>query len=142
MRREVVARKAALDELRNSSFTLVAGRLQGALGGRCGLPLCRYRIQLAACSWEPAPLRSLAGERGARGERVEGGSFTFGDEDPCWHFWLTRITWRKEGGDRTDRRPPSGRARPRPCVAESCRNRSLLALSVLSFRPRSLGTSR
>ena len=90
MRREVVARKAALDELRNSSFTLVAGRLQGALGGRCGLPLCRYRIQLAACSWEPAPLRSLAGERGARGERVEGGSFTFGHEDPCWHFWLTR----------------------------------------------------
>lgn len=78
MRREVVARKAALDELRNSSITLVAGRLQGALGGRCGLPLCRYRIQLAACSWEPAPLRSLAGERGARGERVEGGSFTFG----------------------------------------------------------------
>jgi hypothetical protein len=26
----------------------------------------------------------------------------------------SRITWRKEGGDRTDRRPPSGRARPRP----------------------------
>jgi hypothetical protein len=79
VRREVVARKAALDELRNSSFTLVAGRLQGALGGRCGLPLCRYRIQLAACSWEPAPLRSRGRALTARlrGERVVGGSFTF-----------------------------------------------------------------
>ena len=59
MRWEVVARKAALYKLRKQ-FTVVAGRLQGALGGRC-IPLCRCRIQLAACSWEPAPPASRGG---------------------------------------------------------------------------------
>jgi hypothetical protein len=52
---------------------------------------------------------ALAGERS---RRACAASVSWGG-----HSLLPQIiyyTWRKEGGDRTDRRPPSGRARPRP----------------------------
>eukprot|EP00964_Phaeocystis_antarctica_P121734 scaffold85404_cov63-Phaeocystis_antarctica.AAC.2 len=42
--------------------------------GRSGLPQCRYRIQLAACSWEPSPLRA----------HTRASLFTASDFDAAW----------------------------------------------------------
>lgn len=83
-----------------------------AVGAAYPCAVIAYNWRLVHGSRRHSALSRESAARAA-GERVEGGSFTFGCKS-CWHFWLTRITWRKEGGDRTDRRPPSGRARPRP----------------------------